>query len=88
MKTPTRNYQSYTRKKVEVSRVCVAPNFARHPDTAYTWKSGIEFERPEPPKLSFGFRANDGAQIDAGELPGAIDLVESILQRFATLAGP
>ena len=45
-------------------------------------------ERPDPPKLSFGFRANDGTQIDAGELPGAIDLVESIVQRFATLTGP
>ena len=45
-------------------------------------------ERPDPPKLSFGFRANDGIQIEAGELPGAIDLVESIVQRFATLTGP
>lgn len=75
-------------KKVEVSRVSVAPSFARHPDTAFTWRSGIQFERPDPPQLSFGFRANDGTEIDARELPAAIDIAESVLDRFATLTGP
>ena len=69
-------------KKVEVSRVSVAPNFARHPDTAFTWTSGIQFDRPLPPEVAFGFRANDGTQIDAAELATVIDLVESIAQRF------
>jgi hypothetical protein len=74
--------------KVEVSRVFVQPNPAPYHDSVLTWKSGVQFERPEPPKLSFGFRANDGTQIDAAELPRAIDLVESIVQRFAAMPGP
>jgi hypothetical protein len=72
-------------KKVQVSRVSVAPSFVNHPDAAFTWKSGIQFERPDPPELSFGFRANDGTQINAAELPTAIKLVESITERFALL---
>ena len=44
--------------------------------------------RPDPPQISFGFRANDGTQIDASELPAVIDLVESIARRFAVLPGP
>ena len=75
-------------RKVEVSRVFVQPNPAPYHDSALTWNSGVQFERPEPPKLLFGFRANDGTQIDVGELPGAIYLVESIVQRFAALTGP
>ncbi len=75
--------------KVEVSQVFVQPCPAPHHDTALTWNSGVQFERPEPPELSFGFRANDGTtQIDACELPAAIDVVELMLDRFATLAGP
>jgi hypothetical protein len=74
--------------KVEVSRVFVQPDPAPYHDSALTWQSGVEFDRPDPPKLSFGFRANDGTQIDASELPTVIDLVESIVQRFATLPGP
>jgi hypothetical protein len=75
-------------QKVEVSRVSVAPNPAAHPDDVLLWTSGVQLERPDPPQVSFGFRANDGTQIDAGELPTAIDLAESIVQRFATLPGP
>jgi len=75
-------------QKVEVSRVFVQPDPAPYPDAALTWKSGVDFERPDPPQLSFGFRANDGTAIDARELPAAIDVVESVLDRFATLAGP
>jgi hypothetical protein len=74
--------------KAEVSRVFVQPDPAPHHDTALTRQSGVDLTQPDPPELSFGFRANDGTQIDAGELPGAIDLVESIVQRFATLPGP
>jgi hypothetical protein len=37
--------------------------------------------------LTFGFRANDGTEIEARELPKAINLVEAILQRFSTLSG-
>jgi hypothetical protein len=74
--------------KVEVSRVFVQPDPAPYPDAALTWNAGVDFERPDPPKLSFGFRANDGTEIDARELPAAIDVVESILDRFATLTGP
>ncbi|RFZ15667.1 hypothetical protein DSM43518_00219 [Mycobacterium marinum] len=73
--------------KVEVSRVLVKPSFARHPDDVFAWTSGIEFERPDPPELSFGFRANDGTEIGARELPAAIDVVESIVERFAALTG-
>ena len=65
--------------KVEVSRVFVEPDPAPYPDAALTWNAGVDFERPDPPKLLFGFRANDGTEIDVGELPAAIDLVESIL---------
>jgi hypothetical protein len=74
--------------KVEVSRVFVQPDPAPHHDDVLTWKSGVQFERPDPPQISFGFRANDGTQIDAAELPTVIDLAESIVQRFATLLGP
>ena len=74
--------------KVEVSRVFIQPNPAPYHDSVLRWESGVQFERPEPPQLSFGFRANDGTQIDAAELPRAIDLVESIVQRFAALPGP
>ncbi len=75
--------------KVGVSRVFVQPCPAPHHDTALTWNLGVQFERPEPPELSFGFRSNDGTtQIDARELPAAIDVVELMLDRFATLAGP
>ena len=74
--------------KVEVSRVFVQPDPAPDPDAALTWNAGVDFERPDPPELSFGFRANDGTEIDARELPAAIDVVESILDRFATLTGP
>jgi hypothetical protein len=74
--------------KVEVSRVFLQPDPAPFHDSALTWKARVELQQPDPPKLSFGFRANDGTQIDAAELPAAIDLVESIVQRFATLAGP
>jgi hypothetical protein len=52
------------------------------------WTSGVQFERPDPPELSFGFRANDGTHVDVRELPTAIDLVESIVNRFARLAAP
>jgi hypothetical protein len=74
--------------KVEVSRALVKPSFAKHPNDVFAWTSGIEFQQPDPPELSFGFRANDGTQIDDRELPEAIDLVQSILDRFATLTGP
>ena len=49
----------------------MSPEPASHPDDALLWKSGIKFERPDPPEIKFGFRANDGTQIDAGELPGS-----------------
>jgi hypothetical protein len=49
---------------------------------------GVQFDRPAPPEISFGFRANDGTQIDAAEFPTVIDLVESIAQRFAALPRP
>jgi hypothetical protein len=49
---------------------------------------GIQLERPDPPKIKFGFRANDGTQIDAAELPTVIALAQSIVQRFAVLPGP
>jgi hypothetical protein len=74
-------------QKVEVSRVSVGPPHG-HPDDTFTWASGIELEKPDPPKIKFGFRANDDTQIDAAELPRAINLVESIMQRFAALPGP
>ncbi len=74
--------------KVEVSQAFVQPSFANHPDERFRWASGIDFQRPDPPELSFGFRANDGTQIDASELPEAIDVVESIVERFASLPGP
>lgn len=74
--------------KVEVSRVFVQPDPAPYHDAALTWKAGVDFQRPDPPELSFGFRANDGTEIDARELPKAIDVVESILDRFAKLPGP
>ncbi|WP_343577712.1 hypothetical protein [Mycobacterium sp.] len=74
--------------KVEVSRVFVQPDPAPYHDSALTWQSGVEFERPDPPKLSFGFRANDGTQIDVSELSRVIDLIESIVQRFGGLEGP
>lgn len=75
-------------KKVAVSRVQISPAAASHPDDMLLWTSGVELDRPDPPDIMFGFRANDGTQIDVGELPAAIDLVESILDRFATLEGP
>jgi hypothetical protein len=75
-------------KKVEVSRVSVGPVPERHPDDVFTWASGIQLERPDPPKIKFGFRANDGKQIDAAELPTVIALAQSIVQRFAVLPGP
>jgi hypothetical protein len=74
--------------KVEVSRVLVQPSFAQHHDDVFVWETGIEFEKPDPPILKFGFRANDGTEIEVSELPRAIDLAESIVQRFATLTGP
>jgi hypothetical protein len=74
--------------KVEVSRVFVQPDPAPYHDSALTWNSGVQFERPDPPQLSFGFRANDGTEIGTREIPAAIDVVESIVDRFATLAGP
>jgi hypothetical protein len=75
-------------QKVEVSLVMLSPKPASHPDEALQWNTGIKFERPVPPTIKFGFRANDDTQIDAGELPEAIDLVESIVERFAELEGP
>ena len=75
-------------KKVAVSRVQISPAAASHPDDMLLWTSGVELDRPDPPDIMFGFRANDGTQIDVGELPAAIDLVESILDRFAALQGP
>jgi hypothetical protein len=60
----------------------------QHPNDMFLWAAGVQFPKPSPPKINFGFRANDGTQIDAGELPTAIDQVESILERFASLAGP
>lgn len=74
--------------KVEVSRVYVRPDPAPYHDSALIWKSGVELQRPDPPELTFGFRANDGTEISVRELPAAIELVESILDRFATLEGP
>jgi hypothetical protein len=61
---------------------------AQAPDDVFTWASGVQLERPDPPKIKFGFRANDDTQIDAAELPRVIDLVESITQRFAALPCP
>lgn len=74
--------------KVEVSRVFLQPNPAPYHDSALTWNAGVQFEQPDPPQLTFGFRANDGTEIDARELPEAIALVESIVDRFGTLTGP
>lgn len=71
-----------------MSRASVNPSFAPHPDDVFTWKPGIQFERPDPPQISFGLHANDGTQIDAAELPTVIDLVESIAQRFDVLPAP
>jgi len=66
----------------------MSPAPASHPDDALPWTSGVKFERPNPPEIKFGFRANDDTQIDASELPTVVDLVDSIVQRFATLTGP
>lgn len=74
-------------QKVEVSRVSVGPPQG-HPDDIFTWASGIELEKPDPPEIMFGFRANDDTQIDAAELPRVINLVESIAKRFTTMPGP
>jgi hypothetical protein len=74
--------------KVDVSQVFVQPNPAPYHDSALTWNAGVELQRPDPPELSFGFRANDGTEIGAHELLSAIDLVESIVQRFTTLPRP
>ncbi len=41
-----------------------------------------------PAYCKFGFRANDGTEINTRELPTVIDLVESIVKRFAVLPGP
>ena len=75
-------------KKVAVSQVLVKPSYAPHPNDMYRWECGLQFERPDPPELSFGFRANDGTEISARELPTAIDLVASIIDRFSGLAAP
>ncbi|KZS71655.1 hypothetical protein A4G26_06525 [Mycobacterium kansasii] len=76
-------------KKVVVSQVAAHPAGPHHhPDDTYTWASGIQLEKPAPPELKFGFRANDGTEINTRELPTVIDLVESIVQRFAVLPGP
>ncbi len=76
------------RAKVQVSQVFLQPEPAPYHDAALTWNAGVEFVRPDPPKLTFGFRANDGTEIDAREIPTAIGIVESIVERFSTLAGP
>lgn len=76
-------------QKVEVSRVSAQPaGPGNHPDDTYIWESGIQLEKPDPPELKFGFRANDGTEINTRELPTVIDLVESIVKRFAVLPGP
>ncbi|ORW27548.1 hypothetical protein AWB91_27235 [Mycobacterium paraense] len=76
-------------RKVEVSRVSAGPAGPNHhPDDTYLWASGIQLKQPEPPELKFGFRANDETEINTRELPIVIDLVESIVQRFAALQGP
>lgn len=75
-------------KKVPVSQVVIMPNDAPQPNTYYRWEYPVKFERPDPPELSFGFRANDGTEIDIREFPEAIKLVESILDRLAGLTGP
>ena len=76
-------------QKVEVSRVSAGPASPHHhPDDTYLWASGIKLQKPDPPELKFGFRANDGTEIDARELPTVIALVESISHRFAMLTGP
>lgn len=74
--------------KVEVSRVFLQPSPAPSHDAALTWDAGVQFERPDPPQLKFGFRANDGTEIEALQLPEAIDLVETILRRFSMMPGP
>ncbi len=74
--------------KVEVSQVSVRPDPAPYPDAVLKWTSGVRFDRPNPPELSFGFRANDDTHIDSRELPTAIELVASILDRFDGLTGP
>jgi hypothetical protein len=77
-------------EKVAVSQVLLKPGASAgaHRDDVFAWQPGIEFTRPDPPELSFGFRANDGTEISVRELPGAIELVESILDRFAVLTAP
>ncbi len=76
-------------KKVEVSRVAAHPTGPNHHiDDTFLWESGIELEKPAPPELKFGFRANDATEIDTRELPEVIGLVESVVQRFAALSGP
>lgn len=75
-------------KKVAVSQVLVKPANAPHPNDVYRWEYGLKFERPDPPELSFGFRANDGTEIDIREFPEAIQLVESIIDRLAQLERP
>lgn len=62
--------------------------FEYPPDDTYIWASGIQLEKPDSPELKFGFRANDGTEINTSELPRVIDLVESIVQRSAVLPGP
>lgn len=76
-------------KKVVVSQVSAHPaGPGNHPDDTYLWASGIQLEKPDPPELKFGFRANDGTEINTRELPTVIDLVESIVQRFVVIPGP
>ncbi|MCV7084384.1 hypothetical protein [Mycolicibacter hiberniae] len=74
--------------KVAVSQTLVKPDYAPHPNDMYRWEYGLHFERPDPPELLFGFRANDETEISARELPGAIALVASILDRFDKWTAP
>ena len=43
-----------------------------HHGDALTMGLRVQLERPDPPEISFGFRANDGTQIEASELPTVI----------------
>jgi hypothetical protein len=55
--------------RVVARKVSGCPNPASHLDDALPWNSGVQFDRPAPPEISFAFRANDGTQIDAAEFP-------------------
>jgi|GEM_PF-4552684 len=73
---------------VEVARVFVQPASVPDHDAVVLWGSGIDFKVPPPPNVDFGFRANNGSEVNLLGLGRLIEHVAVIVDSFTDLQGP